>query len=232
MDFEDTLQAARPTSRIDLNRYLMERSGLRDGDHILDAGCGICGPSIHFAQNRNVTIEAVTLSSYQVSEARNAIRKAGLQKRINVQQGDFQHLPSLFKKSNFDRAVFLESFSHAGVPLSVLTGAFELLKPGGTLYIKDFFAKVRADPKEHARLQDVIAKVNEVFFLHTPSLQETVLMLEQTGFQRQWIQPIQFELDNSVWNKFNKTHGFDLYSGQPAIEWCDWIELNYRKPIN
>lgn len=230
-DFEDTFQAARPANRFDLNQYLMERSGLRDGDHVLDAGCGVCGPSMHFAQNRNLTIKAITVSEYQVTEARKSIQKAGLTGKISVQKGDFHHLPAMFKSSDFDRAVFLESFSHASDPMSVLSGAYQLLKPGGTLYIKDFFAKEYADPKDHARAQSAIAKINKVFFLRTPSLPETVALLEKIGFQKQRIEPLQFELDTKVWMQFNTRHGFDLYSGQQPIEWCDWLELLYVKPI-
>jgi cyclopropane fatty-acyl-phospholipid synthase-like methyltransferase len=229
-DFDDTFQAARPTNQVDLNQYLMERSGMRDGDHVLDAGCGVCGPSMHFAKNRDLTVKAVTVSEYQVNEARKSIQKAGLTGKITVQQGDFHHLPALFKSSDFDRAVFLESLSHASDPMSVLSGAYQLLKPGGILYIKDFFVKEYADPADQARAQDVIAKINKVFFLRTPSLPETVALLERIGFQKLWIDPLQFELDHRVWRQFNTRHGFDLYSGQPPIEWCDWLELLYVKP--
>ncbi len=228
--FEDTFQAARPAEREDLNQYLMERSGLRNGDHVLDAGCGVCGPSMHFASNLNLTIDALTVSGYQVAEAQRAIHKAGLNHNIHVKQGDFHSLPEIFPAGRFDRALFFESFSHAHDPMRVLQGAYEILKPGGTLYIKDFFIKEHASRDDQERAQEVIKKVDETFVLRTPCLRETEKMLEKIGFKKQWVEPIQFQLDSQVWMRFNIQHRFDLYSGKPPIEWCDWLELRYTKP--
>src|SRR5439155_1269509 len=69
-DFGDCIQAHRPSREEDLLEYLMTRAGLRDGQRVLDAGCGVCGPARYFASHRNLDIEAITVSPVQADMPR------------------------------------------------------------------------------------------------------------------------------------------------------------------
>src|SRR5262249_26000618 len=141
--FGESIQAHRPSREEDLLDYLMTQAGIRDGQHVLDAGCGVCGPARHFARKRQITIEAVTISPVQVQIARERNRDPGLGDRVNVTLGDFHQLAGIYGREAFDLAYFLESLSHSSRPGEVLRSVYEVLKPGGIVYIKDFFILVR-----------------------------------------------------------------------------------------
>jgi SAM-dependent methyltransferase len=228
--FGDTFQAYRPAEITDLHRYILESSGVRDGERILDAGCGIGGPSRYFASHRDISIAAVTISPAQAVEGRRLNAEAGLDERIATYLADFHRLHELFPPASFDRVLFLESMSHASDALGPLQSAFRVLKPGGTVYIKDFFQKACADPVMQRRVKDVIARVDREFRVATPLLDRLVGALGEAGFARDYVRPLGFDNDLAVWLKFNTAHDFELYGGQEPVQWCDWMELRFHKP--
>lgn len=229
--FGDTFQAFRPAETTELHRYILESAGVRDGERILDAGCGVCGPSIFFASHREITIDAVTVSKAQVAVARRLVTEAGLDDRITVHLADFHKLHERFAEATFDRVLFLESLSHAADPLEPIRSVFNVLKPGGIVYIKDFFEKPYGDAGKQQRVREVIARVDRAFVLKTPRLAHTVSALEQAGFSEQHVGPVGLINDTAVWANFNRAHEFDLFSGKEPIEWCDWLELRFQKPL-
>jgi cyclopropane fatty-acyl-phospholipid synthase-like methyltransferase len=228
--FGDTFQACRPADSRDLHQYILEQSGIRTGERVLDAGCGVCGPSMYLAKHCDVTIDAVTVSGLQVATARQLIAEAGLESKIAVHLADFHELGEYFPDATFDRVLFLESLSHAVDPAGPLSGVFKVLKPGGVVYIKDFFEKRYDTEAEQMRVREVIDRVDRTFVLRTPSLQHTLDALTRIGFRRQMVERVHFSNDTSVWGRFNDTHSFDLYAGEPPFEWCDWFELRFEKP--
>ena len=82
--FGDIFQAARTERVDDLIAHVVRMAGLQDGMRMLDAGCGICGPSIRIARMVNVSIDAVTISPVQADFARKRVQEAGLADRITV----------------------------------------------------------------------------------------------------------------------------------------------------
>ena len=85
--YGDVIQAFRTKDVADLLDYQIESMGLTNGQRVLDVGCGVAGPAIHFARARDVEIEAVTISEAQVQEARRGVREAKLDARIRVNHG-------------------------------------------------------------------------------------------------------------------------------------------------
>jgi SAM-dependent methyltransferase len=134
-------QGSRPESTDDLLQYIVEAAKIADGMKILDAGCGVCGPAAWFAEHVDVTIEALTISPVQVREAQTRLNARGLAGRINVREGDFRKLAELYPPETFDRVLFLETICHARDYRLVLEQAKRVLKPGGYIYIKDFYCQ-------------------------------------------------------------------------------------------
>lgn len=229
--FGDTFQACRPTNPLDLHRYVMECSGIRGGERILDAGCGICGPSLYFAKHRDVLIDAVTISRVQVATGNRRVAEAGLDSKIKVHLADFQRLNEYFPESTFDRVLFLESFCHSADPGTTLRGVFKVLKPGGVVYIKDFFEKQCDTEVERRLVRKVVDRVHQTFLCRAPRIRDTVELLKLVGFRQQTVEPVKFSPDHSIWRHFNEAHEFDLYDGQTPYEWSDWLSLRFEKPM-
>jgi SAM-dependent methyltransferase len=120
------------------NLYFARQAGIQPGDRVLDAGCGVCGPSIDLARNiEGITIDAVTLSPVQADAARRLVQEAGLADRINVHIGDYHKLP--FADGAFDVAIFFESSGYSYDQEALFSGVYRVLRPGGLLYVKDVF---------------------------------------------------------------------------------------------
>jgi cyclopropane fatty-acyl-phospholipid synthase-like methyltransferase len=137
--YGNVLQGSRPSSEKQLLNYLASSIPIANGDLIIDAGCGVCGPAAWFAQMKNVQIEALTNSALQVAYSIDRIRAARLLDRVHVNLGDYHNLDSIYCWGAYDKVVFLESLAHATDLRRVFTGAYNVLKRQGILYIKDFF---------------------------------------------------------------------------------------------
>jgi SAM-dependent methyltransferase len=229
-DFGDCIQAHRPTREEDLLEYLLTRAGLRDGQRVLDAGCGVCGPARYFAAHRNVEIDAITVSNVQAEIARAKNAAAGLGERIRVTAGDFHRLGAIYGREQFDVAYFLESLSHSSSPAEALAAAYEVLKPGGIVYIKDYFIRSCADPDEQARVLEVVARVDALFATKTAWAAAIRDELRRAGFLPLWVARPQFEVDNGPWQRFESRNELDLFGGAPSFDWSEWWEMRYQKP--
>jgi ubiquinone/menaquinone biosynthesis C-methylase UbiE len=111
----------------------------REGDRLLDVGCGIGDPAVHIANATNTSIVGVTISGKQVTQART--RLAGLkdlQHRITFTQADAMHLA--FPGDSFDGAYALESIQYMD-RLVALRELARVVRPGGRIVLTDLFRR-------------------------------------------------------------------------------------------
>ncbi|WP_206816031.1 class I SAM-dependent methyltransferase [Chroococcus sp. FPU101] len=161
------------------NIYCATQAGIQPRHYILDAGCGVCGPSIDIAQAfEGVRIEAITLSSAQADTAKYLIKQANLSNQIQTHIGDFHHLP--FSDKTFDIVLFLESIGYSYNLLHLLKEVYRVLKPGGIIYIKEPFSKEPPLSKEE---QKEIEAVNDIYIYHVTPMSLIADLLEKAGFQ-------------------------------------------------
>ena len=144
LEFSTTIQSSpiisgrEITTKISNLYFLIRRAGIKPGYRVLDAGCGVCGPSIDLAlMIDNIEIHAITISSVQVQIAKSLLRKNNLSRKIVIYKGDFHHLP--FTGQSFDVVYFLESACYSDDLEQLFSAVYRVLRPGGTLFIKDFF---------------------------------------------------------------------------------------------
>jgi cyclopropane fatty-acyl-phospholipid synthase-like methyltransferase len=228
--FGEVFQGSRPASTDELLDYITQSARLEDGLSILDAGCGVCGPAIGFAERRKLNIEAITLSKVQVEEAQKRIKNKGLEHQIKVQQGDFHQLAKLYPPNSFDRVLFLESLCHAEDYMQVLQQAKQVLKPGGFLYIKDFYA---IDHRSRPQLLDLHTKdlreLNRIYCLVTPGLPDTVDIISELGFDIFYMRKPMYTNTLAAWENFMRhTNNYWVRESGDAIE---AIEFLAYKPL-
>lgn len=162
----------------DTNVFLAGRAGLRPGMHVLDAGCGACGPAVDIAQHINgLTVEAVTVSSAQAAAARAHIQVHHLADRIHVHVNDYHQLP--FQEETFDAAYFFESASYSENQVLLFRETLRVLKPGGLLYVKDGF--IEPGPLSAVQTQALI-EVNQKYVLNFCSLNDAIQAVATAGF--------------------------------------------------
>jgi cyclopropane-fatty-acyl-phospholipid synthase len=134
-----------------------ERAGLRDGESILELGCGWGSLSLWMAEHfPNSTITAVSNSRGQKRsiDARAAMR--GL-KNLQIMTADMNDL-NFGADAQFDRVVSVEMFEHMRNYEVLMQRIAGWLKPGGTLFVHIFAHRLFAYPFEVRDETDWMAK--------------------------------------------------------------------------
>jgi SAM-dependent methyltransferase len=161
--------------------------------------------------------------------ARARIATAGLERRIHVTAGDFHRLTDVYGREQFDVVYFLESLSHSSRPGEALASVHEVLKPGGAVYIKDYFIRRCDDEEEQKRVLEVVARVDRLFATKTAWAADIREELRRAGFFPLWVARPQFPVDNRRWQRFESRHAFDLFAGAPSFDWSEWWEMRYTR---
>lgn len=179
------LQAYRPFDVDEMLEKQLQFSGMQDGMTVLDAGCGLCGPAIYFAARRDVQIKAVTISEKQAQRA-SQIVQTSLQARsekVQVVCADFHSLNNVLG-TNFDLVYYLESLCHSPDPAKAIVEAKRVLKPGGLLFIKDYFLHDWSHDQKTEKLVEELAKLVEAQYKYKLTfLQSLKANLLASGFE-------------------------------------------------
>lgn len=228
--YGDVIQAYRPLSTADLLDYTIESAGLANEMQVLDAGCGVCGPAVHFAKKLpGLILQAITISEVQVNEGKKRISEAGLEHRINVQKGDYHFLDQQFAGQAFDMVLFLEALGHAAEPDQVINAAAALTKPGGYIYIKDFFPLETKDQFLQNRINEVVGNINEMYSYNVLDLHQTLSSLRKAGFLIDFIKRPAYESDINIRKAFEDKFGIDTHAGKQEFLPAEWLEIKCQK---
>jgi tocopherol O-methyltransferase len=119
-----------------MNRVLADRAGVKAGDRVLDAGCGVGGSSMWLAEERDAEVVGITAVASQLAMARHHAGRRGLSDRVRFEQGDYT--ATAFPDASFDVVWTLEALCHAPSKLPFYREAARLLRPGGRVIVGDF----------------------------------------------------------------------------------------------
>jgi cyclopropane-fatty-acyl-phospholipid synthase len=122
-----TLQEAQQ-AKLDL---VCTKLALREGERVLDVGCGWGSFAIHAATRYGVSVLGVTLSEEQVKLGRQKVKEAGVSDRVTLRLADYRELSG----ERFDAVSSIGMVEHVGeerIDLYMRT-LHELLRPGGRL---------------------------------------------------------------------------------------------------
>ncbi|MSP93113.1 MAG: methyltransferase domain-containing protein [Myxococcales bacterium] len=133
-------------------RLCAAAAGVRDGDALLDAGCGVGGPAVALLEAfPHSTLAGVTLSPVQARMAEALAAERGVSARASFAVADYHELP--FPDAAFDVAFFFECTGYSPDPAALYREAVRVLKPGGRVYVKDVFRNAaRLDADDERRM--------------------------------------------------------------------------------
>lgn len=124
-------------SLLRMNEVVAETVGVKKGDTILDAGCGVGGTSIWLAKQFDAEVEGITLSPLQVRKARAFAAKQHVEHLTHFSLKNY--LNTRFPDSYFDVVWAQESTCHTYGKTDFLSEAYRILKPGGRVVVVDYF---------------------------------------------------------------------------------------------
>lgn len=221
--YGEIIQAFRTKDVKDYLQYTLESMQLQEGMHIIDAGCGVCGPACYFAENvSGLKIDAVTVSIVQVEKSKLKIEERKLTNKIEVQQIDYHLLDKSFAKHTFDRVYFLESFGHSNDKEKVINAAWTVLKPGGKLYIKDLFLRVSHFEWEQSRINKIAEQINHAYEYQIGDLNEVLTFIRKKGFILNFVKTPQVNRD--IFENLTISNDFqNLFNIGKIDSWEDYI---------
>ncbi len=170
-----TLEEAQVAKR----ELVCTKLGLREGERVLDVGCGWGSFVIHAAREHGVQALGVTLSPAQAELARRRVAEAGLEDRVEIRICDYRDLRSVGGE-RFDAIASIGMVEHVGSSrideyAGVLAG---LLEPGGRL-LNHGIARLRHGDAEAGPFSERYV-FPDAAPLHLSRIQ---LALERAGFE-------------------------------------------------
>ncbi len=123
----ETLEEAQRT-KLDL---VATKLRLREGQRVLDVGCGWGSFAIHAARHYGVQVTGITLSAHQAELAQRRVAQAGLSDQVEIRVADYRQLAD----EPFDAIASIGMVEHVGASqidryARTLAG---MLRPGGLL---------------------------------------------------------------------------------------------------
>jgi cyclopropane-fatty-acyl-phospholipid synthase len=114
-------------------RRLADWAGLRQGDHVLEIGCGWGGFAEYAAGELGCRVTAITLSGEQVQFARRRLRRKGLAERVDIRFLDYRDLDGVF-----DAIVSIEMLEAVGHRFldDFFSVCDRVLRPGGRVALQ------------------------------------------------------------------------------------------------
>jgi len=131
---EDRTPLAEAAQRI--TRKVVDALGLRPGERVLDAGCGVGAPAILIAQETGARVTGITVSNYELAQAKQKAKDRNLHEQVDFQYADYMALP--FADGSFDAVLAVESLQCAPQLDTVLSEFMRVLRPGGRVTVADY----------------------------------------------------------------------------------------------
>ncbi len=172
---ESTLEDAQ-RDKLDL---ICRKLGLREGQRLLEVGCGWGSLAIHAAREYGVEVVGITISPEQAELARKRVAEAGLTDRVEIRLQDYREVSD----GPFDAISSVGMGEHVGTSTYAEYAAilFRQLKAGGTLLNHQIGAR---DPSAAAS-GDGPSFINRYVFPdgELVPLATTVTLVEEAGFE-------------------------------------------------
>ena len=184
----------------DLLDLTVKNSGVRQGDRVLDIGCGTGLLALKFLKATECSITAVDNSKEMLAIFQDKIKKLDLGKQIVCKVMDADSIK--FPPSTFDIAASTVTLHHLKEKLNPLRKIHRILKPGGRLIIGDIDMDTTGRHTDINRFKRVIK------------------VLEQ-----EWIAALESGDINTFVRLFNNGLKHILNQGEYCVSFKQWADI-------
>ena len=191
-------------AQLQLIEHLAELADIKPGCEILDIGCGFGGSTLYLAKKYHATVTGITNSPVQVEMATRAAADQHLAANFILMDAE-----ALSFRKQFDVLWSVESISHYQERRAFFASASQLLNPGGSFAIIDWFKKAGLTPTEHRKF---IEPIERGMFVELQLMDEYERMLAANGLQishrevlnkncaKTWDVSLEIIKDKSLWS--------------------------------
>jgi cyclopropane-fatty-acyl-phospholipid synthase len=179
---DDDLETAQERNLDSICRMLQ----LRDGERLLDIGCGWGALIIHAAKHYGANALGITLSKMQADWAQALIQNAGLEKLCRVLIKDYRELAG---SDVFDKIASIGMVEHVGSKMipEFFTTAYNALRPGGLFLLSGITQPLhrRVIAAAESFIQKYVFPDGELL-----PVNEMILQAERAGFELKFAESV------------------------------------------
>lgn len=198
-----------PQSLAQMNEEFARWGNIKQGEAVLDAGCGVGGSSVFLAKTLGCKVKGITLNASQVESATQHAQNHSVSQLAEFQLMDYSHTD--FAEASFDVIWALESTVHTDDEPAFLREAFRLLKPGGRLIIAGYFKREGTLTNKES---DMLARwLNTWAISDLPRGSELQKMMNAAGFHNIRFQDISKQVQRSAWRMYYGSFYMTVLSG-------------------
>ena len=200
----------------------VEMSRVKDGEHILDIGCGTGLLSLKFLEKADCTVNGIDVSEDMINVFKGKIEKLNLSSRVKIDSGDAANLE--FQHSSFDIVASTVTLHHVLDKQPTVDTIFRLLKPRGRFLIGDLDVDTSGDINDVKRLRHIMDYLKE----------ELSLALQDGGidaFNRMYdngkkhiLNDGEYCISFEMWSQLCKNAGFKSITVSP-LESFNWMKV-------
>ena len=180
--------------------FIAQKMGVKQGDVLLDLGCGVGGPQRNLARFTEATIIGLNNNDVQLKRARELTAQQKLEKLCPYIKADFMNIPK--DDNSLDGAYQIEATCHAPEKVPLYKEIFRVLKPGKYFAGYEWIVTEKYDNKnkEHWRVKKGIEIGNGVADLEKPS--HILNCLKEAGFEIVYTKDFGTDFDESLQTPF------------------------------
>ncbi|OLY84995.1 Cycloartenol-C-24-methyltransferase [Smittium mucronatum] len=135
---------------------LFDYANIKEGDKVLDVGCGVGGPARECIRFTGAHVTGINNNDYQIEKAKNYAKQCGQEANSDFVKADFLDIP--FPDNTFDVVYAIEATCHSPDLYLVYKEMFRVLKPGGTFAIYEWCSTKDYDP-ENSKQKEIISRI-------------------------------------------------------------------------
>lgn len=204
----------------------VEMSNVKDGERILDIGCGTGLLSLKFLEAAKCTINGIDLSEDMLNIWRDKIDTLNLSSRVNIKYGDAANLE--FEDSTFDIIASTVTLHHVKDKQPTLNKIYRLLKPKGRFVIGDLDVDTSGDLDDIKRLRHILDYLKEELSLALQDGGIKAFVRMYDNGKKHILNDGEYCISFEMWSQLSKNAGFKNITVLP-VKSFNWMKVLYAE---
>ena len=200
----------------------VEMSNVKDGEYILDIGCGTGLLSLKFLQAAKCTLNGIDLAEDMLNIWKDKIEKLNLSNRVKVNLADAMNLE--FEDSTFDIIASTVTLHHIKNKQPTLNKIYKFLKPKGRFVLGDLDVDTSGDLNDLKRLKHILDYLKEELLLALrDSGVEAFIRMYDNG-KKHILNDGEYCINFKMWSQLCENAGFKNITVLP-VKSFNWLKV-------